>query len=77
MEIVENWLAQRRGNDYAIIQAEDTVGAEEQVFSMFEVFWKLPPGLVLPTGLQRFNDAAKIIFSIPAEGLLLRQEVVA
>ncbi len=59
MEIVENWLAQRRGNDYAIIQAEDTVRAEEQVFSMFEVFRKLPPGLVLPTGLQRFNDAAK------------------
>ncbi len=57
--VVENWPAHRRGNDYAIIQAEDTVRAEQQVFSMFEVFWKLPPGLVLPTRLQGFNDAAK------------------
>ncbi len=37
MEIVENCLAPCRGNDYAIIQAEDIVRAEEQVFSMFEV----------------------------------------
>ncbi len=31
MEIVENWLAQRRGNDYAVIEAEDTVMTEEKV----------------------------------------------
>ncbi len=35
MDIVENWLAECR--DYAIIQAEDTVRAEEQVFCIFEV----------------------------------------
>ncbi len=52
-------------NDYAIIQAEDIVRAEEQVFSMLEVRKKLPPILVLPTGPQEPYDAAKTFSRFP------------
>ncbi len=62
MEIVVNWLAQIWGNDFAIIQAEDTVREEEHVVLMFEVLWKLPPGLVLQIGPQRLDDTAKEFF---------------
>ncbi len=53
------WLAQRRGNQYAIIQAEDTFRTEEQVFSMLEVFRKILLDLVLAIGLQRVRDASQ------------------
>ncbi len=62
MAIVVNWLAQIWGNDYAIIQAEDTVREKEHVVLMFEVLWKLTPGLVLPIEHQRLDDTAKEFF---------------
>ncbi len=43
MGITENWLTQRWGDDFAIIKAENTVRAEEQVFSMVKVLKKLLP----------------------------------
>ncbi len=67
MEIVDNWLAQSRGNDYAIIQTEDTVTADEQVFSMFVVLWQLSHGLVLPIEHQRLDDTAKEFVYFPLE----------